>query len=215
MGKMRAGGFIPPEMNIESTNNFTTTIQRHNEQRTIAIPVTVHGQKWRNYKKMPLITSHSLFFVIFMSYKVQTPHYFFDFWRFLARERLPIPILLSVTQRNVLLRPSGCLITPYSLRRGRRAGDIVGRAVNGYVAEIPVRRQDMLRGDVFRITFLPAVPGPANRANRYSAPSPPTRSRPGGFAGFPGWRPEVPGNSHRMKKTIHTIHTYMCINSVA
>ena len=79
MGKMRAGGFIPPEMNIESTNNFTTTIQRHNEQRTIAIP-----------------------------------------------------ILLSVTQRNVLLRPSGCLITHYSLRRGRRAGDIVGRAVNGY-----------------------------------------------------------------------------------
>ena len=132
MGKMRAGGFIPPEMNIESTNNFTTTIQRHNEQRTIAIPVTVHGQKWRNYKKMPLITSYSLFFVIFMSYKVQTPHYFFDFWRFLARERLPIPILLSVTQRNVLLRPSGCLITPYSLRRGRRAGDIAGRAVNGY-----------------------------------------------------------------------------------
>ena len=76
---MRAGGFIPPEMNIESTNNFTTTIQRHNEQRTIAIP-----------------------------------------------------ILLSVTQRNVLLRPPGCLISPYSLRRGRRAGDIVGRAVNGY-----------------------------------------------------------------------------------
>ena len=79
MGKMRAGGFIPPEMNIESTNNFTTTIQRHNEQRTIAIP-----------------------------------------------------ILLSVTQRNVLLRPSGCLISPYLLRRGRRVGDIVGRAVNGY-----------------------------------------------------------------------------------
>ena len=26
--------------------------------------------------------------VIFTSYKVQTPHYFFDFWRFLARERL-------------------------------------------------------------------------------------------------------------------------------
>ena len=76
---MRAGGFIPPEMNIESTNNFTTTIQRHNEPRTIAIP-----------------------------------------------------ILLSVTQRNVLLRPSDCLITHYSLRRGRRAGDIVGRSVNGY-----------------------------------------------------------------------------------
>jgi hypothetical protein len=41
-------------------------------------------------EKTPLFTSHSLFFVIFTSYKVQIPHYFFDFWRILARERLPI-----------------------------------------------------------------------------------------------------------------------------
>ena len=39
-------------------------------------------------KKTPLFTSRYLFIVIFTSYKVQTPHYFFDFWRFLARERL-------------------------------------------------------------------------------------------------------------------------------
>ena len=40
--------------------------------------------------KTPLFTSRSLFFVIFMSNKVQTPHYFFHFWRIFARERLPI-----------------------------------------------------------------------------------------------------------------------------
>ncbi len=39
-------------------------------------------------KKTPLFTSRSLFIVIFTSYKVQTPYYFFDFWRILARERL-------------------------------------------------------------------------------------------------------------------------------
>ena len=39
-------------------------------------------------KKTPLFTSRSLFFVILTSYKVQTPYYFFDFWRILARERL-------------------------------------------------------------------------------------------------------------------------------
>ena len=70
--------------------------------------VTVHGQKWRNYKKTPLITSHSLFFVIFMSYKVQTPHYFFDFWRFLARERL----------QNILLGQQ-VLQCPMGLSQGR------------------------------------------------------------------------------------------------
>ena len=41
-------------------------------------------------KKTPLFTSRSLFFVILTSYKVQTPYYFFYFWRFLARERLVI-----------------------------------------------------------------------------------------------------------------------------
>ncbi len=43
-------------------------------------------------KKTPHFTSRSLFFVILTSYKVQTPYYFFDFWRILARERLQITI---------------------------------------------------------------------------------------------------------------------------
>ncbi|MCL5946200.1 MAG: hypothetical protein M1472_05025 [Planctomycetes bacterium] len=58
-------------------------------------------------KKTPLFTSRSLFIVIFTSYKVQTPHYFFDFWRFLARERLPL------------------FIIPYSLRRGQERAMLV------------------------------------------------------------------------------------------
>ncbi len=40
-------------------------------------------------KKTPLFALQSTFFVIFMPHKLQIPHYFFDFKRFLARERLP------------------------------------------------------------------------------------------------------------------------------
>ena len=39
-------------------------------------------------KKTPLFALQSTFFVIFMPHKLQIPHYFFDFKRFLARERL-------------------------------------------------------------------------------------------------------------------------------
>jgi hypothetical protein len=56
----------------------------------------VHGNRSRANK----------YIVIFTSYKVQTPHYFFDFWRFLARERLPF-----LTQVLVLLSIDGYLFT--------------------------------------------------------------------------------------------------------
>ena len=45
--------------------------------------------------KTPLFTSCSLFLVIFKSNKVQTPHYFFHFWRIFASERLHVPRILG------------------------------------------------------------------------------------------------------------------------
>ncbi len=71
-------------------------------------------------KKTPLFTSRSLFIVIFTSYKVQTPHYFFYFWLFLARERLH----------------GYGLVNGYPVRRPVRAEALWRRAVIGNVLQM-------------------------------------------------------------------------------